>query len=315
MREPHVTAEVLDRFARGDLDDARLSEVLNHLENCEECARAGQHRMASDLAALHAAWTSEPVAPRRSTLVWTLAAAAAIAIVAALLLVPKERPSPRTPGRAIVIPTAKPIPSPPSATDVAPESQYADPRWGGLVARALESGRLPFPRDLGELSAPADTVRGGTGPVEHIAPTGIVVEDVRPAFTWPAREGGTYTVFVFADDREVIQSPKLKGPQWTPDRDLPRGRTLTWQVEVTGVGKFETIPSPPSPPAMFRIANESDHRDLTLARERHGDDNLLMAVLYARSGMRVEALKALRRAATDNEAAKRILHHETSTAQ
>ena len=311
-----MTAEVLDRFARGDLDDARLFEVLSHLESCEECARAGQHRMASDLAALHAEWTSEPVAPRRSTRVWTLAAAAAIAIVAlALLLVPKERPSPHTPSRTIVIPKARTIPSAPSTTDAAPESQYADPRWQRLVTRALESGRLSFPRELAELSAPADTVRGGTGPDERIAPVGVVIDEVRPAFLWPAREGGTYTVFVFDDEREVIQSPALKQPFWTADRDLPRGRTLTWQVEVTGAGTFETIPSPPTPPAMFRITSESDHRDLTLARERHGDDNLLLAVLYARSGMRAEAMEALRRAAALNETTKRILDRETSTAR
>jgi hypothetical protein len=67
---------------------------------------------------------------------------------------------------------------------------------------------------------------------------------------------------------------------------------------------------------MFRIVTEPDHRELAQARERHRDDDLLMAVLYARSGMRAEAMQALRRAAAaGNAAAERILDHETSPAQ
>ena len=58
MRELHVSAEVLDRFARGDLDDARLSDVLDHLETCEECARAGQDHVAADLSTLRTGWAA-----------------------------------------------------------------------------------------------------------------------------------------------------------------------------------------------------------------------------------------------------------------
>lgn len=313
MKEAHLNNEVLDRFARGDLDDATLSDVLEHLEGCEECARAGQNHAASDLAALRAGWTNEPAAPQRPALLWILAAAAAIALVAlTIFLRPKQRPSHANP--TITAPRPGPEPTIPSTTTTN-EERYDDPEWQDLVTRALQSGRLPFPKDLAELRAPADIVRGGTGSDERITPTGVVIDDVRPAFTWPAREGGTYTVFVFDDDRKVIESPALKNPRWTTDRDLPRGRTLTWQVEVRGAGPFETIPSPPSPQAMFRIAKESDHQELVRARDRHSDDDFLLAVLYARSGMRAEALDALRRAATANDAAKRILNHETSSVQ
>lgn len=312
-----MTAEVLDRFARGELDDADLFEVLDHLEHCEACARAGQNRVASDMNALHTKWTSEPVETRRPSPVWAFAAAAAIAIVAVtMLLFPKEGPVPRNPGRTITAPPPqRTVPAVPPGTATVREEPYDDPEWRRAVTRALENGRLAFPKNLAELSAPPDIVRGGTGSEERITPAGVVVDDLRPRFTWPARERGTYTVFVFDDDRKVIESPELKHATWTPDRDLPRGRTLTWQVEVTGAAAFETIPSPPSPPAMFRIAEETDHRDLIRARERHSDDDLLLAVLYARSGMRAEALDALRRAAVRNQAAKRILDHETSTAQ
>ncbi|HYI12219.1 MAG TPA: hypothetical protein VEK57_24410 [Thermoanaerobaculia bacterium] len=316
MRELHVTAEVLDRFARGDLDDAGLFDVVEHLETCEACARAGQDRAANDLTALRTGWTSEPAVRRRPVYVWTLAAAAAIAIaLLSVLLMPRERPSPRDPGQTIATPRpGKAVPVIPSRPAPAIEERYHDPEWQRAVTRALRSERLPFPKSLEELSGPEDTVRGGTGSAERVAPAGVVVDEVRPTFTWPSRKGGTYTLFVFDDDREVMQSPRLQRPRWTPDRDLPRGRTLTWQVEVTGLEDFETIPSPPSPPARFRIVKEAEHRELVEARERHPGDHLLLSILYARNGMRAEALEALRRAAAGDEAAKRILDHETSPA-
>lgn len=325
-----MTAEVLDRFARGDLDDAALSEFLHHLEGCEACAGAGQERVAGDLTALRTGWTdagrgfSTPLKgtgglkprPTLSRTAWTFAAAAAVALaVISVLLIPRERPSaPPPPGRAVVVPQPRQaVPITPVVTPS--EERYANPEWQRAIASALASGRLPFPKDLDELRAPDDTVRGAGGSAERIAPAGVVIDDVRPTFVWPSREGATYTVFVFEDDRKVLESPALRRPRWVAGRDLPRGRILTWQVEVTAGGSFETIPSPPSPPALFRITKAADHEELVQARKLHPDDPLLLAVLYARSGMRAEALEALRRAAAGNETAKRILDHETSTAR
>lgn len=297
----HLTAEVIDRFARGDLDDGQLSEVLHHLETCQSCARAGRTRAAHDLAALREELAAEPPPAWHSGFWWAIAAAAASAMVAIpALLRPKEQPA--KPARAITVPRAR-------------ETVTAKPVQNDLVTRAIESGRLPFPKDLDALRAPADTVRGGAGSKERVMPAGVVIDETRPTFMWPARDGGAYTVSIFDDDREVLRSPPLNAPRWTPERDLPRGRTLVWQVEIKGRGGLETIPSPPSPPAMFRIVTEADHRDLVQARERHGNDDLLMAVLYARSGMRAEAMRALRRAAASNAAAKRILDYETSATQ
>jgi hypothetical protein len=185
-----------------------------------------------------------------------------------------------------------------------------DPEWQRLIAAAGSSGRLPFPASLAALSASPDTMRGPSGSIERISPAGFVVDEVRPTFTWPARETGTYTVYIFQDDREVMRSAPLRTATWKPDRDLPRGSTLAWQVEVTGTDSFETIPSPPAPPAMFRIVSEANHADILRARSLHPEDHLLLSVLQARGGLRTEALASLRRAAIDNETAKRILSHE-----
>lgn len=179
---------------------------------------------------------------------------------------------------------------------------YEDARWQTLVSAAVKLGRLPLPGDIDPLLAPDGQVR----------PAGVVIEDARPTFQWPARPGGTYVVVVFAGDREVMRSGPLRVPRWTPERDLPQGRTLTWQVEATRGGAMETIPTPPASPAMLLITSESAHQELARARALRPPDDLLLAVLYAESGMRPEALAALRRAAERDARARSILEYETS---
>lgn len=314
MTATHLTDQALDRFARGDLDERDLLEVLGHLDRCEPCARAGQERAARGLASLRGEFSAEPpVAPRRG-MAWALAAAAVLALVIVSAIVFRPHPPAQNPSSPIVRqPAPPPASPPPPATATAVASAYADPEWQQLVDRARASGRLPRSADLDALRVPADVLRGDAGAVERVEPSGVVIDDVRPLFTWPKAEGGTYVVFVFRDEREVMRSPTLEAPRWTPDRDLPRGEVLTWQVEWTRDGVIRTIPRPPSPPALFRIAGEEQHRELGRALQTHPGDQLLHAVLYARIGMRDEALTLLRRAAAKDPAAKQILDHETPT--
>jgi hypothetical protein len=306
----HLSDEQFHRFASGQLDDRELDDVLLHLESCALCGRAGEVRAADDLAMLRSELMTGET-PSRTRAWWWVAAAALAAAIAGVIALrddPPVRPERVAPVVVRTPPAAKPGGLKPAAP---PAPQYADAEWGRLVARAVATARLPFPAELAALQAPADIVRGSSEAIERVAPTGIVVDDVRPTFTWPAREG-THTVSVFDDTREVIRSAPLKRARWTPDRDLPRGRTLSWQVEVTRDGAIETIPRPPAPPALFRIAGAAEHRQLERARAEHPNDFLLHSVLYARAGMRREALASLQRAAAADTAARRILDHETS---
>jgi Putative zinc-finger len=320
METSHLSKEVLDRFARGDLGDEDLSAVLAHLATCPSCAQAGREHARRDIAALQAELTAKPVeGSRRSaaqrSMAWSLAAAAAIALaILAALLLPRERkPSPSADPPVVRDETPPRQTPPPPQTTTQIAASYASPQWQKLVSQAQETGRLPFPSDLAELQRPEDVVRGPTNAAERVSPSAIVIDEVRPAFTWPSRSVGTYVVSVFDEDqREVVRSPALKAPRWTPFRDLPRGRTLTWQVEVTRGDALETIPRPPAPPATFRIVSERHHEDLARAKALHPGDPLLHSLLYAHSGMRSEALASLRLAARGNAAAKRILDHENA---
>jgi hypothetical protein len=314
MEAPHLSQEILDRFARGDLGDEDLSAVLAHLETCPSCAQAGRERVRRDVVALRAELTATRTARSWPTVAWSLAAAAAIALaILAALLVPRERkPSPSADPPVVRDETPpRGTPPPPTTTQIA--ASYANPQWQQLVSRAEETGRLPFPADLAELQRSPDVVRGTAGAAERVSPSAVVIDEVRPTFTWPSRSAGTYVVSVFDEDqREVVHSSPLQVPRWRPDRDLPRGRTLAWQVEVTRGDTLETIPGPPSPPALFRIVSERNHQDLVRAKAVHPNDPLLQSVLFAKSGMREEALASLRLAARDHAAAKRILDYEIS---
>lgn len=174
--------------------------------------------------------------------------------------------------------------TPPLDTSPALVEHVRDPEWQWLVSRAVETGDLPFPDDVD---------------------SGIVVDDARPELTWPARAGATYVVSVFDGDRAIARSEPLPVPRWHPHRELPRGRTLTWQVEVPRRDKTEVIPA--TPRAMFRVTRVRDHRELANAKSSRADDDVLLAVLYARAGLRDDARDALRRGAAKGDAASHML--------
>ncbi|HWW61597.1 MAG TPA: hypothetical protein VN181_09530 [Thermoanaerobaculia bacterium] len=287
------------RLAAGELPADEIIASLEHLGTCDACARLGAAAAEPDMFALRDEFESADV-PQRPRWIYPLAAAIAIAalLLFVVMTVNRQHPAPMK--------TPPVVHAPPTQTAPPVIVHVRDPEWQQLVARAVESGELPFPRDLDALRGAHDVVRGENGEDERVAPAGIVVEDARPLFTWPARNDATYLVSVFDGERAIAHSESLSVPRWRPARELPRGRMLTWQVEVPRREMTEVIPAPPAPPAMFRITSERDHREL--ARAKGGDeDDLLLAVLYARSGLRDEARDALRRAAAKGDPAARPL--------
>lgn len=288
----HVTTELLDRMARRDLTPEEFLGVARHLESCDDCARQGRERAARDLVALQEEFKPAPRSRRR---IWLSAIAAALAVLLlALLFTRDDAPSERAPVVDVTDPPSRTAPRTATTPDAA--AAYADPEWERLVAEAKRSGTLPFPPDLDALRGQEEILRGSSDESQRVSPAGIVIDETRPTFRWPARKAGRYTLFIFDGERQLASSGELDAPRWTAKSDLPRGRTLTWQVEVTDGERVETIPRPPAPPAMFRIATDAGHRDLVRALAAHPRDHLLHAVLYARAGMRREALEAMGRA-------------------
>jgi hypothetical protein len=300
MTSDHVGEAMLDGMARRELAPDELLFVARHLQSCPACAARARERAAPDLSALRRELVSpESAAPRRGA--WILAAAAAVAALAVGLFVIRDATNvaavpqrPRT--------TSAPRRELPRAA--IPDAVPAADEWQRMVAEATASGALPFPADLAELRGTPDIVRGESGVSQYVAPAGVVVEDPRPLFTWSGSAARTYTVFVFDGQREIARSRELREARWRPESELPHGRVLAWQVEVSDGDDVETIPRPPSPMAMFRIVSERDRRDLDRARTLHPHNDLLAAVLYARAGLREQALAALRRVPRSGATAK-----------
>lgn len=63
----------------------------------------------------------------------------------------------------------------------------------------------------------------------------------------------------------------------------------------------------PFPGAFAAIMSARDRREIANAKSNRGDDDVLLAVLYARAGLRDDARDALRRAAAKGDAAARML--------
>ncbi|HYC90626.1 MAG TPA: zf-HC2 domain-containing protein [Thermoanaerobaculia bacterium] len=279
----HPDREELVLYARGRADRVQSELIASHLEECGECAGA----VGGLKPALRYAWIA--------------AAAVLVAILTVLML---RRPA--APAAVVIAdPPRTAVVTPPRA--VAPAAQYADAGWDALVREAKESGRLPLPSDLGALRRGPDVARGVRRPVETLQPAGRVIAEVRPELSWTARDSATYIVYVYDGEREIARSGTLRETRWTPPRALPRGRLLTWQVEAARGESIETLPRPPAPPAVFRIAREEEWRDVVRAREAHPGDDLLLGILYARAGMLDEAGDALRRAAASDPAARKLL--------
>ncbi|HEX6097342.1 MAG TPA: zf-HC2 domain-containing protein [Thermoanaerobaculia bacterium] len=340
MSEPHVTAEMLQRLQRRELDSTELLKVVRHLGGCSACARladawvpsrltldddddAGDEPEHLDPEAQLFPWVDGTIdsagreivethledcpicraeaedlrrlrrsAPRpRFAQRWWTAAAALTLVVAGAVLVSRRPPPPDAPQPPH--PEARTVPRAP-----APVS-YANGEWNALVADAVRTRRLPVASGLEELRPGADPLRGGgSGDAAPLWPAGVVVATARPRFRWPAADGrATYGVAVFDGSSEVAASEPLRTTEWTPPSDLPAGRTLAWQVEVTSGAKRFIMPAPPAPPALFRIAPAADRAQIDAARSQYPNDHLLHAVLYARAGLTAEADAALQRAA------------------
>jgi anti-sigma factor RsiW len=335
MSEQHMTAEMLQRLERRELDPAELLKVVRHLGGCSECARLAEAWVPSRLT-LDEDPGNEPehLDPETQLFPWvdgTIDSAGREVVETHLEDCPmcraeaedlrrlrRSAPRPRLVQRwwtiaaalvlvagAVLVSSRRP-PPPPDAPPPPPRTvprvsspvSYASAEWNALVADAVRTRRLPMASGLEELRPDADPLRGGeSGDAVPLSPAGVVVATARPRFRWPAADGrATYGVAVFDGSSEVAASGPLKTTEWTPPSDLPAERTLAWQVEVTSGAKRFIMPAPPAPPALFRIASAADRAQIDAARTQYPNDHLLHAVLYARAGLAAEAEAALQRA-------------------
>ncbi|HKS23698.1 MAG TPA: hypothetical protein VJZ76_12935 [Thermoanaerobaculia bacterium] len=293
--EMHVSIEDLLRFRDGGLPAEEVVPLSRHLATCAACAALAQEMFAGDIERLGRALGERELArSRRMTRIVFAAAAAAILIVIAL---------------AVVLRPSKSIP--PVAHRPPPRSTTPS-RWDAVKTEALRAGFIAAPAVVDSVRIlPSEQVRGldSDEPATALQPNGVVLDDARPRFRWHVKGGTTATVSVFADGNLVIRSPAVRGSEWTPERDLPRGAVYQWQLEVKTRKKTYTVPAAPARPPSFAIVDEESHRRLADARREAPGDHLLLGILAAHAGLQAEAVEELDRysAAHPGDAAARAL--------
>jgi anti-sigma factor RsiW len=189
-------------------------------------------------------------------------------------------------------------------------SSLPQPEQTMLVA-ALSTGRMPLPELIREIGAEGEVLRGsGSGssgeplPFALKQPLGTAVESDRPIFQWERHPSArTYVVSIYDEDfARVAQSPELSSEEWKCDRPLARGKTYTWRVSAltAPASGAITVPAAPAPPARFVVLTRQQADELARMRESHPDTHLVMALAYARAGVRDAAERELRALQRDN---------------
>ena len=273
-------------------------EVAQHLEECDIC-RAEVDDLTQFRAELNSAPRAPIQMPARSIL-WRLAAAAAV-LLAAVLTVWYARQTPAPPPGIAAIPRPMAPAEPPLSVDQNEAVQMA--LGTHRLERAAILDRLVSKREV-LLGPPSDTKGFELG-----GPIGTAVIAERPVFQWKPATGATrYVVAVFDENFErVVESPAVTATEWQPDRPLARGRIYNWQVTATIDGKTIHAPTPPAPEARFQVVAQESADRIEMVRREHPTNHVLLAALYAKAGDVEDAGKELDQlSATDPPTAARL---------
>ncbi|MDR3733993.1 MAG: zf-HC2 domain-containing protein [Acidobacteriaceae bacterium] len=158
--------------------------------------------------------------------------------------------------------------------------------YASLLTQTLASHRLLIP--AGATVARQEILRGepSAAPAFQIISPIAEVTLATPEFKWqPMPQAINYRVAVYdASFRLVAQSPIVTQTTWSPVQALPQG-SYTWAVKATTPAGTVQSPRPPAPEARFTVADTATAAAIASARKSYPQSHLLLAALYARSGM------------------------------
>jgi len=201
------------------------------------------------------------------------------------------------------------------ATGNLARAEWIPPEFQAMVQMALATGRIEVPRSLPGRQT-AKLMGGGAGSESFalVSPVGVVVEEDRPTLHWKPLKGATSYTVTISDSgyREVASAASINRTNWTLDRRLKRGELYWWQVTALKNGEEIKAPGRPGVLARFQVMSHADAEKLAQARKTHSDSHLVMGLLYARVGLRVEAerqFKALRDANPTSTVSRMLLRN------
>ncbi|HSM13230.1 MAG TPA: hypothetical protein VLA66_04115, partial [Thermoanaerobaculia bacterium] len=181
------------------------------------------------------------------------------------------------------------------------------------IVRALVDGELPEAEALAQLAAPRPSLPEGleAPPAEQLEPVATRVLEELPVFRFRLGEEVRTARLRIADlaGREVATSPELgRGTsEWVPEQRLPRGRVLTWQLELRERGGGRRLwPELEIEAPRFELVRVDElayaERELAAAR----GSRLAATVLYVELGALDEARTALGELARENPGATAV---------
>jgi hypothetical protein len=297
--DEHLGYDALEGWVDDGLSPQERRAASDHLQHCARCA--------SDLADLRGVAAALPTTARSARHGMTLRVAATVLLAilgGASWLAIHYRTRSHSPAAVSVASTARPVASLRDGSGTV--SFGADGALAGIalsgadatvVRDVLANGRLTVDPRVKALRGERGTLMGASAKntFEAVSPLGTFVRDPRPQFTWTKMsDGATYRVEIYDDARKlVLESQPLQGLEWTPDRDLTRGREYVWQVVAMSGGKRIVAPQPPSAEAHFGVIDESAAARLAAISKTYGQSHLLLAAAAAREGLLDDARREL----------------------
>jgi len=260
------------------LDADAKSSVEAHLLNCATC-RAEVDDLRGFVAKQRRV---------RPALIASIAAAAAI-VIGFIVFVPRPTTPAAPASIAHVTPLAIALRDGGKIIGVdhngALRGVTTEPHIATRAASALANPDLEPPSSL--ISAAPQSLRGTATKSDEIAamwPFGIAVVDTSPQFRWRAPANAKVQVMITDGTND-----------WTPPAGLPRGRTYTWQVAATIDGRRVVAPSPPDPPAQFRVVDQQTADAIANARS-----HLIAGMLAYDAGAIADARREFEQLAAEN---------------
>lgn len=303
----HLTQTDLEAYSSGRLPAARLDFCSTHLDSCDACraeledVRTYQRSAVGMQHAAPAQRVPDRRKRRRNPAV-PLLASATLAVVAGVCAVLWLHHKKSTTNR---VPLVASVPTPPTATPPTVSTRADATHTASALPVAPKPVESPgIQHGKPQQAAPeVNRARARASPEAQaafalVSPVGKTTLETRPEFTWQPLPGAIgYTVeIVDTGLHPVLHSPGLRGTSWRPRHPLRPGETYFWQVTATVRGGAKVTASEPSLSATaLKIAVPKLADDMEHFKQGHRDDHLVLAAMYAQSGMHADSAAELRK--------------------
>jgi hypothetical protein len=177
-------------------------------------------------------------------------------------------------------------------------------KYRELVKTALTSGRVSVAVIPASSEGRVGTTLGGEEQERFnvLVPSRSVVESERLVLRWEPLAGASgYVVFLKdAVSGEETESKQIMRTEWTPEKPLSRGHIYNWMVEAVKEGRRVRAPALDKPYASFKVLDNAQAQELKEAKQKWSGSHLLLGVLYARAGVRDQAVKEFKALLAEN---------------